>query len=196
VELETDDAGNPYLSQLSEDGFIDCVFRIVALESSTRTHTLILRASHAGVTVGLTAVVVRGIQGALDADMKLIPAHVYRPAVRLLRTGPESDHLLTSLARLYGLEGHERRMVEQEALTGIALHQPPIDLDKEEVNLKLFGNDSEHDPEDDYYESFFNVDLPNRLVFWNEKDPDYRAALVRGLSFEVNPPAPGHDEQH
>lgn len=52
----------------------------------------------------------------------------------------------------------------------------------EPVKIKLFGNDRETDSEDDYYESFFNLDLPNGLVFWNEKDQEYREPLVRSLS--------------
>ena len=45
----------------------------------------------------------------------------------------------------------------------------------------LFGKDGEPFDEDVYYESFFNVDLPNGSVYWNEKDPDYREPLLRAL---------------
>jgi len=34
----------------------------------------------------------------------------------------------------------------------------------------------------EYFESFFNRDLASGFVFWNEKDPDYRTPLIRGLS--------------
>ena len=50
------------------------------------------------------------------------------------------------------------------------------------VKLKIFGKDGEPFDEAAYYESFFNVDLPNRFVFWNEKDPEYRKPLLRALS--------------
>ena len=52
----------------------------------------------------------------------------------------------------------------------------------EPVKLKLFGRDRPSDQEDDYYESFFNLDLKNMFVFWNEKDQEYRAPLLRALS--------------
>ena len=73
-------------------------------------------------------------------------------------------------------------MVETETFTAIALHAGPIDMTKEAIKLKLFGRDAATDSEDDYYESFFNLDLKNKLVFWNEKDQDYRKPLLRGLS--------------
>ena len=73
-------------------------------------------------------------------------------------------------------------MVSEETFTGIALHQGMIDMESEPVKIKIFGNDSDNDIEDDYYESFFNLDLKNGFVFWNEKDQEYREPLIRSLS--------------
>ena len=36
--------------------------------------------------------------------------------------------------------------------------------------------------EEDYFESFFHLQFPELLIFWNEKDQDYRPALLRGLA--------------
>ncbi|MBI5461354.1 MAG: hypothetical protein HY941_04120 [Gammaproteobacteria bacterium] len=72
-------------------------------------------------------------------------------------------------------------MIPEETFTAIALHQQDTDLACHTVKLKLFGRDQEPFNEDDYYESFFNVDLANGFVWWNEKDPDYRSPLIRGL---------------
>jgi hypothetical protein len=73
-------------------------------------------------------------------------------------------------------------MRASESFTALALHQGELDLFSEPVRIKLFGCDQEPFVEDDYFESFFNVDLPNSLVSWNEKDADYRVPLIRGLS--------------
>ena len=73
-------------------------------------------------------------------------------------------------------------MVDEETFTAIALHQGRIDMDNEPIKLKIFGKDGEPFDEDAYYESFFNVDLPNGLANWNEKDPDYRVPLLQALS--------------
>ncbi|QTN25971.1 hypothetical protein HZ992_15225 [Rhizobacter sp. AJA081-3] len=73
-------------------------------------------------------------------------------------------------------------MVGEESFTAIALHQGALDVEEQPVKLKIFGRDASTDPENDYYESFFNLELANELVYWNEKDQEYREPLVRGLS--------------
>jgi hypothetical protein len=174
--------GNPILDQLSEEGFIDCTFRILNLVSNESAHKFHLAAWHDGESVGFDVAVVKGIRGAFDGEMQLIPGHVYRRGVTFLRSGPESDRLIGALAALYALSTKDRRMVDSFSFTGIALHHDDVDMESEPIKIKLFGNDGEDMSEDDYFESFFNLDLSSRLVFWNEKDPDYRDALIRGLS--------------
>lgn len=187
-QLELDDRGNPILDQLSEEGFVDFTFRIVPVSSNATAHRLRLVASHEGRVVGLDAIVRRGMRGGLDADMNVIQTHVYRAAVRFVRTGEESDALLGILAELYGLPPRRRRMVDVLPMTGILLHEDEVDLEYEAVRIKLFGCDSDEQIErEQYFESFFNLDLDAGFVFWNEKDPDYRRPLVQGLSV----PAPG-----
>ena len=72
-------------------------------------------------------------------------------------------------------------MVDEESFTLIARHQGEIDLASEPVKFKIFGRDREPFDEDAYYESYFNIDLTRRVVFGNEKDPDYREPLLRGI---------------
>ncbi len=181
--IEVDELGRPVLDQFSEEGFVDCTFRIAEISSDPERHSLRLIASHAGVAVGLTAVVRRGIRGGFDSDMELIEDHVYRPAVEFFRSGPESDGLLSALAVMYGAPAQSLRMVDAISFTGIALHQDDVDMESQPIKIKLFGCDSDDEVErDEYFESFFNLDLPSGLVFWNEKDSDYRTPLIRALS--------------
>ena len=180
--MKIDRAGNPVLDQFSEDGFVDCVFKIVDL-TETPTHLQFrLVASHKGELVGMRARLVKGIQSGLDEEMNLIRDHVYRRGVVFSRSGPESDRLIAAIAELYGMRASGTRMVDEESFTAIAVHLGPFDLRNDVVKIKIFGRDSDSDHEDDYYESFFNLDLKNKRVFWNEKDPEYRDPLVRALS--------------
>lgn len=73
-------------------------------------------------------------------------------------------------------------MVDEETFTAIALHQGLLDAERERINLKLLGRDNQPFEQEDYYESYFNMDLPNRIVEWKEKGAEYREALVRALS--------------
>jgi hypothetical protein len=178
----TDSKGNPILDQHSEDGFVDLMFLISDLSDDGDHYRFHLSASYKRRVVGLDVVLVRGIQGGFNAKMNLVKKHVYREGVRFLRSGEESDRLICAIGDLYGAERAKRMMVNEETFTAIALHQGRIDLEAEAVKLKIFGRDGEPFVEDDYYESFFNVDLPNGFVYWNEKDQEYRQPLLRGLT--------------
>ena len=188
--ITLDQNGNPVLDQFSEEGFVDCTFRIAERSSDAIHHRLRLVASHNGIPVGLQVVVRRGIRGGFDANMNLIGEHVYRPAVEFVRSGVESDALITTLAALYSRPAGRLRMVDGIAFTGIALHGDDVDMEKQPIKIKLFGRDSEEEIErGEYFESFFNLDLSSGFVFWNEKDFDYREPLIPGLS-TIHPQSP------
>jgi len=73
-------------------------------------------------------------------------------------------------------------MVNEESFTVFALMQESVNFNSEVARLKLFGKDQEHNEGSEYYESFFNIDLPMGFVFWNEKGQEYRNPLIGGLS--------------
>ena len=181
-QMKSDSQGNPIIAQYSEEGFVDCVFRIADLTETDTSYRFRLVGSYKGETVGMGVVVVKGIQAGMDAKMALIKDHVYQKGVVFSRTGPESDRLINALSVMYGAGEKHGQMVPTEAFTAIALHVGPIDMTKEPIKLKLFGHDGPTDSEADYNESFFNLDLKNKLVFWNEKDQEYRKPLLRSLS--------------
>lgn len=139
VEIAGAENGDPILDQFSAEGFIDCTFRIVNQVSSEHQHRFHLTAWHDGESVGFDVVIVKGIRGAFDREMELIPDHVYRDGVRFLRSGPESDRLMTVLASLYALSAKDRRMVDSFSFVGIALHHDDVDMESEPIKIKLFG---------------------------------------------------------
>jgi hypothetical protein len=182
MQLKVDENGLPLLGQFSEEGFIDCVLEIRDLREGSKHYHFHMAASVSGEAVGVNVRVIKGISPGFNENMELNPANVYRDGVQFYRSGPESDRLLVCLAALYELDGRPVRMKEQESFTAIALHQDAIDMESQAIKIKLFGNDKEGDDEGKYYESFFNLDLPNGLVFWNEKDEEYRRPLISSLS--------------
>lgn len=180
--MKTDIYGNPILDQYSEEGFVDCVLRIVERSESASSYRLRLRATYSGEVVGMDVEVLKNIQSGFDSEMKLKKENVYRQGVVFIRTGPESDRLINALAKLYGEQDTKRQMRLEETFTAIALHQGPLEMEQHPVKIKIFGRDGEPFDEQAYYESFFNLDLKESFVFWNEKDPDYRKPLIRGLT--------------
>lgn len=175
--------GLPLLSQFSEDGFVDCMFQVARRSDFDDHIELVIRASHDGQPVGLKVLVRRDIGGGFDSKMNLVPDHVYRAGVSFLRSGPESDALVAALANLYELPEASLRMVQRLEFTAIALHRDAeVDMEALPIKIKLFAYDREEDPADRYSESFFNLDLANGFVFWNEKDQEYREPVLRGLA--------------
>ncbi len=182
MSLEVNDEGLPVIDQLSEEGFVDLTFRIVDLIEDDNSYSFRLKAFKENETFGFKVRLVKGIQGGFDNEVELIQDQVHRNGTIFFHSGEESDRLINFLARAYGSDTPPKEMVKEESFTAIALHQGELDFETECIKLKLFGRDDEPFEEDDYYESFFNVDLANKLVFWNEKDSDYREPLLRALS--------------
>ena len=149
MELRVDPKGNPIIEQFSEEGFIDCVLKIRDLEETNNSYKFHLSASHEGEVLGMNVEVVKGIKGGFDSETSLIQEHVYKKGVIFRRSGNESDRLIAVLAKLYGLEKKEIKMVQEESFTGIALHQGEINMASEPIKIKIFGKDSEKDLENE-----------------------------------------------
>lgn len=183
--MKMDSEGRPYLTQFSEDGFIDCVFRIERLIETKSSYQFHMISSLDGEPIGLNAEVVKSMEGGFDNEMHIIKEHVYRRGVILSRSGIESDNLLNSLSRLYQLPFTKQyKMRQVEPFTAIALQQGSLNMLEEYIRIKIFGRDDEeqYDLDKDYNESFFNLDLKQGFVYWNEKDESYRESLINGLS--------------
>jgi hypothetical protein len=174
--------GYPILDQFSEEGFVDLVFKITDIVENENDYRFLLAASYDNQTVGMGVEVRKGIKSGLDSEMNLIRENVCRKGVRFFSAGKQSDRLIQAIAKLYGIDHGNPKMVDCESFTAIALHQGEIDLCSQPIKIKIFGRDGDPFVEEDYYESFFNVDIPNRAVLWNEKDQDYRNGLLRGLT--------------
>jgi hypothetical protein len=181
MSVATDSSGYPILEQFSEEGFVDCVFRISDLVESPEFYSFHLLASSENVILGMDVAMRKDIKAGFDSKMNLIKDHVYHGGVSFIRSGIESDRLIARIATLYSLAHTGGEMISKESFTAIALHDGEIDLRTDPVKIKLFGRDAEPFDQDDYYESFFNVDLANGFVNWNEKDQEYRKPLIRGL---------------
>jgi hypothetical protein len=182
MSVATDNLGNPILEQFSADGFVDCVFKISDLAESSDFFNFHISASSNGEILGMDVSVWKNIQGGFDEKMNLASDHVYWEGVTFIRSGIESDRFITRIASLYGLPHAEIKMISKETFTAIALHDGEIDLRNEPIKIKIFGHDGEPFDESLYNESFFNLDLANGFVNWNEKDQDYRKPLIRALT--------------
>jgi len=167
----------PEITSETEEGFHDLVFAIEDHKKlSNGSQTLLASGMYKGRKLSLEIYLgPEWRSGPLDAD---VPLTTYRGAMSYRSVGAESDLLLQVMDELYGTKQAPKAMKKVIEFTAISLGGDPRDLAKEPVKIKLFF---ESNAEDQYAELFTNIDLKARKLYINEKDEEYRTAIVRAL---------------
>jgi hypothetical protein len=70
-------------------------------------------------------------------------------------------------------------MTPEKDMTAVALEGNPSNAPDEPVRMKVFF---EHDDKGRYGEVYLNIDFAAHRVQFHEKDGEYRAAVITGLS--------------
>jgi hypothetical protein len=167
----------PEITSESEEGFHDLVFAIEDHKKlSDGSQTILTSGMYKGRKVSLEIFLAPGWRASpLDAD---VPLTTYRGTVSYRSVGAESDLLLRAMDELYETKQMPKAMNKTTEFTAISLGGDPTDLGKEPVKIKLFFDSNE---EDRYAELFTNIDLKARKLNINEKDEEYRSAIIRAL---------------
>jgi hypothetical protein len=165
-----------------EEPWCDLLFEIDRATSSfflSRTNF-----HHVGVWQGRPV----GFSALWDAaEWKFVPAQDERSIplwwgyVTLSGDGPQGDSLCALWRSYFKIEGPSK-FVNAIRCQAVALEGDPTKLKSGVVQTKLFFDNG--DP-DEYAELYYNLDLDARLGALNEKDPAYRALLVKWISGEV-----------
>lgn len=161
------------------DGFVDIDLPIVQVGSrSSALVSVVARGKIQGAVVGF----------AVDLDPKWIEkpienanASFYWGKARLRSIGADSDAFSKLLAGLYQLPCTTSKMPSRIEVEVVGLANDPRLVMSSPTKMKLFFNtDSEHN----YAEVFLNLDLKSKVLEFHEKDPEYRAPLLRALCSE------------
>lgn len=102
----------------------------------------------------------------------------YSGIVTYRSVGVESDSFIRVLDEIYDVKLNPKKMRKETVFAALTLAGNPQDLNKGEVKMKLFY---ESNDQDKYAELYTNIDLSSRTLHLNEKDPDYRAPVIRAL---------------
>ena len=76
-----DEKGLPILNQFSDDGFVDCIFRLDGLKADENFYYFNLFSSHQDRKVGFAVKLLKTVGPGFDQDMNLIKNHVYYEGV-------------------------------------------------------------------------------------------------------------------
>lgn len=113
------------------------------------------------------------VDGQIDAS-SLAPDGVFLESL-----GPPTQGLVEVLAAAYEIPLPSGGLRKSIPLAAFALEGDPRRIEAEHVNFKVFHDEREERGQ--YYELFVHIDLPARRVEIREKDPDYRASVIRGF---------------
>lgn len=177
--VKYDSEGFPELTQLSEEGFVDMVFRIRETHlDENGWYTLTADAKHEGETVGLSVAIQPNMRPGI-VDDKIDNTAFYSQGVLLLRDGVNSDRLLRAFESLYGQPARKSKFRERAELTSFSLMGDPQKLKTSYVKFKIFHDDQ--DEHGEYFELYLHINLPGGFIAMNEKDQEYRPKILKGL---------------
>lgn len=167
----------PEITSESTEGFHDLVFAIREHKQLPDGRQMILAAGiHKGTRVSFEIYLGSGWrESPLDVD---VPLTTYLGHMSFRSVGAESDVFLHAMDEIYGTRQSPKQMNEATEFTALTLGGDPRDLSKKMVKIKLFF---ESDDEDQYAEIFTHIDLNARKLYINEKDEEYRTAIIRAL---------------
>jgi hypothetical protein len=153
------------LAPVAEEGFHDLVF---AIQKNDHLLDGSRQLTAAGIAKG------QPVEFAVQ-----LPVGGRKDRVLLRSLGAGSDRLIRELDGLYKTKLAPKQMAAATEFAAIPLEGNPSMLDGGPVKIKLFF---ESEDEARYAELYLNIDLGSGRLYLREKDPDYRAAVVRALS--------------
>lgn len=161
-----------------DEGFADFSFDIIRIKKTLLGRIiLVCAACDNGKNVGFRLEIKNNMRGIANHDFRTFCT--YPKGMKLIYQNGLSGDFLSGISRLYGFEAADLHMKKSAYIECGALSDNPMNLQKEEVQFKCF---LEANDENKYAEFYINVDLPNRKLYFREKDPDYRANIIRYFS--------------
>jgi hypothetical protein len=150
-----------------EHPWADVDLRIASMTCPTR-HQCRVHAvgTHRGSAVGLEVVV-----GALEGERK---------GVAFRSTGEESNRFIRALADLYNVRAPVSAMKVQTFADAAVLGGDLSAMQSQRIDIKVFF--SADGPDADYAELYTNIDPVNHMLEIHEKDPEYRANVIKALA--------------
>src|SRR5262245_24417386 len=180
------------LSESNSKGGRSFVFDVTMLNvlrgnnSTVEQVELEMRAAHDTGEVGLkVSVPVRDFQQ-IDP-----PNPVFHGSVTFQSLGPLTDRLLRVVEVSWGFEDGSDRALPSLTTPAVALTTNPRLAEKRQIQLKLVfdpGNDDDavEDEDLEYAELYLVLDLPAQRAWLEEKDWEYRNAIVGWLTGRIH----------
>lgn len=165
-------------SNTSGPDFMDITLVMSNDQKTDSSHIYSAQGLHNGVQVGFIIEIKSNIPAGISGNDDISQSGFSQNAVSFRSSGKESDDFIKALAELYKIPFPDHFTNKPMSFTVFSLNDKIADLDKNgKYKLKVFMDD-----DDIYGEIFLNIDTDKRLIELNEKDIEYRPAIIRFLS--------------
>jgi hypothetical protein len=182
LAIVSQSAGPAHLEEIwkpAEEGWFDLDLTVTSVTDEGDYITVVGMGLFRGNEVGLKVGFRKGMRPAMPNAQPDRTAFAHN-GIACSSIGEASDRLLKAMATLYDVPAPAGKFASRVDVTAIALEQYPIDVTKNATKFKVFFNDGAGQ-ENDYAELYTNIDIPGQRLELHEKDPEYRANVVRAL---------------
>ena len=164
------------ISNMNVSDFIDIPLRITQKSETDTSYICIAKAIYRSDTLGVQVSLKKGIKAGIVGDNM---SNVFlNDGISIHSIGIESDHFLSAMTKLYGIDLQGNQMRNDIMSFNCAnLNQKNVEYNKGEYHFKIFM-----ESEDNYAELFINFDFTNQLIYFNEKDMEYRKGVIDYLT--------------
>ncbi len=162
------------------DGWKDIFLKIVKDQKTDSSHIYTIKGLYKNQIVGLQIEVNSSIGAGIVNGEPNTNTGIARQSVQFSSIGSESDAFIKALSEIYGQSTPKNFTPKTLSVTAFSLNDTPVNLDKSGYyKLKLFLE--EYD-EDLYSEIFLNINTEKKEIEINEKDWEYRRAIIELLT--------------
>ena len=161
------------------EGFVDIsLAEIESKEIPNEGYEILCGASIGGENIGFSIALSNNWKRQQLEDME-DEFYLYWGSVSVSSIGKESKRFIIELSKLYGVDLEVNDMNDKIKFQAVSLGTDPQLIFSTPARIKLFYEDT-----NEYAEVFLNIDLQNRIIQWQEKDEEYREALIHSLVSE------------
>lgn len=177
----------PEIDSESPEGYADLVFHTKSAkfqlpskekkEKGPHGRGYAARGKWKGKEVGFEVLLLEPWESWTPSGMK---APMFQSYAMIHSTGDMSSAFLRALAKLYEVPDNSAKMAQMTVAQVMVLQGNPNKPGDGILKMKLFFGEEEGSA--DYAELYLNVDLKKERLMLVEKDPAFRAAIIRALT--------------
>jgi hypothetical protein len=165
-----------------EIGFVNITFKLDKISVQTNDDGTKVFVLYFGGTYGNESVdAALALSSEWDEERSPdFPMPTYWSEIAIGAVNEQSHALVRVMASAYGMQVAPNSQLQETVNAKIvSIGVKPIEISSQPTRLKIFFAKPLHD---EYGEVYLNIDPAKKTVEWNEKDPEYRGAILKALT--------------